>query len=175
MLVAPYVPTMRLGQGFNTFTQGLCVHDAVTAYSKPQAQESWSRPRHGETEDAGPTVSYCAKFVDRISELTDELNTSPYALIKRDATRGTGGVAPLIDPARFHDSDVNFLVRLTVVARHVLEPSLTEFAPIDGVAPADFTRVYGDAFISGFAEGGEFTALVSVKLRGRATAEEVRA
>ncbi|KIP01216.1 hypothetical protein PHLGIDRAFT_123553, partial [Phlebiopsis gigantea 11061_1 CR5-6] len=75
----------------------------------------------------------------------------------------------------FYDSDVNFLVRLTVVARHVLEPSLTEFAPIDGVAPADFTRVYGDAFISGFAEGGEFTALVSVKLRGRATAEDVRA
>lgn len=33
--------------------------------------------------------------------------------------------------------------------------------------PSQFTEVYGDSFISGFLEGGEFNALVSVKLKDK--------
>ena len=33
--------------------------------------------------------------------------------------------------------------------------------------------MYGDSFISGFIEGGEFNALVSIKLKDRSTAKDI--
>ena len=41
------------------------------------------------------------------------------------------------------------------------------------MSPSEFTRVYGDSFISGFIEGGEFNALVSIKLKDRSTAKDI--
>ena len=37
----------------------------------------------------------------------------------------------------------------------------------------DFTRVYGDSFISGFIEGGEFNALISVKLNNKSDKRKI--
>ena len=47
------------------------------------------------------------------------------------------------------------------------------FCPIPNVSEADFTRVYGDSFISGFTEGGEFNALVSIKFEDRDNAKKI--
>ena len=55
-----------------------------------------------------------------------------------------------------------------------MAPDLTEFSPIDNLSASDFTRVYGDSFISGFTEGGEFCAIVSIKLKDRSKAREIR-
>ena len=101
-------------------------------------------------------------------------STIAAALLKRHATGTMDDMSPLIDPANFRRNVVNLLVRVTVVARHISAPELTEFAPIDGATPGDFTRVYGDAYVAGFTEGGEFNALVSVKLY-EAVEEDVRA
>jgi len=55
-----------------------------------------------------------------------------------------------------------------------MAPDLTEFHPVEGLSDSEFTRIYGDSFISGFTEGGELTALVSIKLNDRSKAKEVR-
>jgi hypothetical protein len=39
---------------------------------------------------------------------------------------------------------------------------MTEFHPIDNIEAGQFTEIYGDCFISGFIEGGEFDAIVSI-------------
>ena len=57
--------------------------------------------------------------------------------------------------------------------QQLIAPDLTEFCPIPGVNPVDFTRVYGDSFVSGFIEGGEFNALVSIKLKDRSMAKDI--
>ena len=51
---------------------------------------------------------------------------------------------------------------------------MKEFSPVGGIPSTDFTSVYGDAFISGFTQGGEFTALVSIKLRDPQKKDEAR-
>ena len=48
------------------------------------------------------------------------------------------------------------------------------FNKLKGMADGKFAEVFGDTYISGFLEGGEFTALVSVKTaRGRKRDEVV--
>ncbi|KAE8400807.1 hypothetical protein BDV37DRAFT_286304 [Aspergillus pseudonomiae] len=66
------------------------------------------------------------------------------------------------------DADINFLVSVKVINQTVTDNSLTKFDPIPKLDTTDavkFTRIYGDSFISGFQEGGEFHALVSIKVR----------
>lgn len=70
-----------------------------------------------------------------------------------------------IDPVMFIENDINYFMQVKVTCKEVTFPALTEFHPIEGVPQSDFTRVYGDSFISGFTDGGEFSALISIKLR----------
>ncbi|KIP02124.1 hypothetical protein PHLGIDRAFT_96326 [Phlebiopsis gigantea 11061_1 CR5-6] len=187
VLIAPYVPSMRLGQGYNSFTQQLCVHGAVIAPGsqvRPLGSQQPPQPGHltdtisvHETkEHVRQTTTYRAKFVHRIREVHDSLNISAYAQIKLEGdTTSEDGSPQFVDPATFYASHVNYLIRVSVVGHHVAAPVLAEFSPIDGVAPADFTRVYGDTFVSGFVMGGEFSALVSVKLTDSAAEGDVRA
>ena len=137
------------------------------------------------TQATSQTVSYCAKFVHSISQVADLLNiTSEIGLssvsihtqsthkgprlIKRD-TAASGCSGLVIDFDKFHNSDLNFLIHVKVNNRHLVAPDLTEFSPINGTSPSDFTRLYGDTFISGFTEGGEFSALVSINVEGDST------
>lgn len=95
--------------------------------------------------------------------------------IKCDANGGGGGAsATFINSSKFMESDINYYIQVKVTNQQLAPPDLTEFCPISGVTPADFTRVYGDSFISGFIEGGEFNALVSIKLKDRFTAKDIR-
>ena len=87
--------------------------------------------------------------------------------------QGGGASASFIDSNKFKESDINYYIQVKVTNQKLLAPDLTEFCPIDGVSPAEFTRVYGDSFISGFIEGGEFNALVSIKLKDRSTAKDI--
>ena len=95
--------------------------------------------------------------------------------IKRDAVGG-GGIASafFIETKKFKESDINYLIRVTVTKQRLVAPDLTEFHPVEGLPDSEFTRVYGDSFISGFTEGGELTALVSIKLDDRSKTKEVR-
>ena len=50
-----------------------------------------------------------------------------------------------------------------------------EFKPIPNLDPAAFTEVYGDCFISGFIEGGEFSAIISIKVDSKSKISAVKA
>lgn len=94
--------------------------------------------------------------------------------IKCDAIGGGGGAsAHFIDSNKFKESDLNYFIQVKVTNQQLVADDVTEFSPIANVSDADFTRVYGDSFISGFIEGGEFNALVSIKLKDRSKAKEI--
>ncbi|TFK33522.1 hypothetical protein BDQ12DRAFT_615171 [Crucibulum laeve] len=177
LLLAPYNDAMRLGMGFNSFTQQLCINDAVKKSGNTSATESDLRPEYKRgtiTSDQPQVVSWTAKFVDRISEVTDSLNVSGSLEIKCDGLGGGGSArASFIDSNKFKESDLNYFIQVKVANQKLIAPDLTDFCPISHVSSSDFTRVYGDSFISGFQEGGEFNALISIKLKDRSKAKEI--
>ncbi|KAJ7847168.1 hypothetical protein B0H13DRAFT_2238801 [Mycena leptocephala] len=170
-LLAPYNSAMRLGMGFNSFTQQLCINDAVkTKDNQTATEKNLTRPQYKKAR----LSTWSAKFVDRISEVTDSLNISGSLEIKCDAIGGGGGAsAHFIDSNKFKESDLNYFIQVKVTNQQLVADDVTEFSPIANVSDADFTRVYGDSFISGFIEGGKFNALVSIKLKDRSKAKEI--
>lgn len=193
LILAPYHHAMRLGMGFNSFTQSMCVDNVVSKPDGKQATENDLRsvPATGQpptnkqaamTGSSGTsvltkvdgqmtisqTVSWEAKFVDKISEVTDSMNISGSLAIKIDAIGG-GGAAEghFIDSNKFKDSDINYHIHVKVTNQKLIADDITQFNPIRNVQPTQFTQTYGDSFVSGFLEGGEFNALVSVKLKDK--------
>lgn len=78
-----------------------------------------------------------------------------------------------MDSNKFKESDLNYFIQVKVVNEQLVAPNLTEFCPIPHVPDSEFTHVYGDSFISGFTEGGEFNALISIKLKDRSQAKKL--
>jgi hypothetical protein len=70
-----------------------------------------------------------------------------------------------VDSSTFKTSDLNFFIQVKVVNQKLVAEDITRFNPIKNAKAADFNTLYGDSFISGFIEGGEFNALISVKLQ----------
>ncbi|KAG5644903.1 hypothetical protein DXG03_007455 [Asterophora parasitica] len=129
----------------------------------------------GGSVDISQDVTWTAKFVDKISEVTDSLNISGSLQIKCDAVGGGGKAsAEFIDTNKFKESDINYLIQVHVTNQRLSAPDLTEFDPIPYVSHSDFTRVYGDSYISGFIEGGEFNALISIKLKDRSKSKQIK-
>lgn len=62
-----------------------------------------------------------------------------------------------------------------MINQTVTDNALTEFAPIDNLPAEKFTEVYGDTFISGFQEGGEFNAVISIKVKDKNQVENIKA
>ncbi|KAF7328408.1 hypothetical protein MVEN_02556500 [Mycena venus] len=187
LLLAPYNDAMRLGMGFNSFTQQLCINDAVRLADGKKgepATDQHLRPqyRHGQmvgadggNVDVSQDVVWTAKFVDRISEVTDSLNVSGSLQIKCDAIGGGGKAsASFFDTNKFKESDINYLIQVRVTNQRLSAPDLIHFDPVAHVPNSEFTRVYGDSFISGFTEGGEFNALISIKLKDRSSAKAIK-
>lgn len=101
--------------------------------------------------------------------------TSAALLLKSDGIGGSGTPhAFSIDPKKISESDINYFIQVKVICSQIVFPELTKFSPIEGVPASEFTRVYGDSFISGYTEGGELSALVSIKLRDPSRKQEVR-
>ncbi|KAF7352090.1 hypothetical protein MVEN_01171800 [Mycena venus] len=186
LLLAPYNDAMRLGMGFNSFTQQLCVNDVVrlaggkqeTATDKslrPQYQLGLMTAPDGSNVDISQNVTWTAKFVDKMSEVTNSLNVSGSLQVKLET--GGAGVdvsASFLDGKKFKESDINYFIQVRVTNQHLTAPDLTDFAPIPNVPFSEFNRVYGDSFISGFIEGGEFNALISIKLNDSSQATRIR-
>ncbi|KAJ7219817.1 hypothetical protein B0H12DRAFT_978585, partial [Mycena haematopus] len=186
LLLAPYNDAMRLGMGFNSFTQQLCVNDAVKQAGgkqdipadkslRPQYQPGLMTAPDGGNLDISQNVTWTAKFVDKMSEITDSLNVSGSLAIKLEAIGGGGKAsASFLDSNKFKESDINYFFQVRVTNQHITAPDLTEFAPIPNIPSSEFNRVYGDSFISGFIEGGEFNALISIKLNDRSQAKQIK-
>ena len=179
LLLACYHPGMRLGQGsvslgpignitfsnfksFNSYTQQICINDAVQFDKNNPGGDSFASDESGK---AGQIVTTVSKFVHRLSDVTDAMGVSGAVCIKTGAVGGavTGSY---IDSNKFKQSDLNFFVQVKVTNHIKMGADLLAFQKIDipDPDPAKFTAVYGDSYISGFIEGGELDAIISIQV-----------
>lgn len=129
----------------------------------------------GDTKQVSQIVTYCTRHVTKMSDVTDAMNISA-ALAVKTATVGGGLSGSYVDSNKFKESDINFFVQVQVVNQTIMGEDVTKFQPIPGVSDAGaFTKVYGDCFISGFVEGGELDAIISIKTSGADTSKDIKA
>lgn len=82
--------------------------------------------------------------------------------IKMAGLGSISGKAAFLDSTDIKKADIKYLVHVKVVNQRLIADNITEFTPIQYIEPGQFTEIYGDCFISGFIEGGEFDALVTI-------------
>jgi len=110
-------------------------------------------------------VKYNCRQVDRLSDLLGSMNISGSLAIKYGTTHGSASASgAFVDTNKFCESDMNFLLQVKVTNQTQILDESYEFQKLDSVASSKFTDVFGDCFISGFLEGGEFNALISIKV-----------
>ncbi|KAL2012604.1 hypothetical protein VTN00DRAFT_129 [Thermoascus crustaceus] len=209
---APYTSVMRLGQGFNSYTQEICIDDAVIVHSHPvptllhpqlsgnqrESAPLFHRRGHssGESvelgeqlsdscqqclsEDNAPsakpmsqTVTFTAKAIDSLADIVDALNISSSATINYGSAKFFGGTS-IAKESIISESDINFIVSVKVTNEAPVNLGHMQFRPIPGLNPDYFPAVYGDCFIAGFLEGGEFSAIISIKVNDKSKISKVR-
>ncbi|KAH8807210.1 hypothetical protein F5884DRAFT_879992, partial [Xylogone sp. PMI_703] len=186
-LLAPYNSAMQLGTGFNSFTQQLCINNAVisvrdgpreTPRQIPETDGKHEKLLERKNEIA-QDVSYKASVVDKVTDITSSMNVNAAFGIKYDAWDAAGKV-DFLNTSKVKESDISFLFSVKVVNQVIYDHSLTEIVPIatseDGILDGKtFADIYGDCFISGFQEGGTFTAVISVKAKTEDKARKIKA
>jgi hypothetical protein len=128
------------------------------------------------TAPRGPsqTVIYTSRFVDRLSDVMDDMSVSGSLSIKAGKIGGSGK-GSFVDSDKFKESDLNFYISVKVVNQTVNFKDALVFNPLRSVDKDNFREVYGDSFVSGFLEGGEFNALVSMKILNKAKKTDIQA
>jgi hypothetical protein len=179
LLLAPYNNSLRLGQGFNSYTHQICSDNAVTADvpSTPSTGSDAAVDTLPTTRTIYPSqiVSYSSRFVEKLSDVTDSMNISGSLTIKYGAIGGSGS-GSYVDTDKFKESDLNFLVTVKVVNQQINATDNLKFNSIKGLTRDDkFMQAFGDCFISGFLEGGEFNALISMKILNKNKSTEIAA
>ncbi|KAF0643184.1 hypothetical protein FPSE5266_07850 [Fusarium pseudograminearum] len=138
-----------------------------SAESKGLAEELANRGR-------SQVVTYTSRFVSKLSEVTDEMNISGSLSIKYGAIGGSGK-GSFIDSDKFKESDLNFFISVKVINQSINIKDALIFQALPSVNDKNFVDVFGDCFISGFLEGGEFNALVSMKVLNKDKKTEIEA
>ncbi|KAJ3544348.1 hypothetical protein NM208_g3100 [Fusarium decemcellulare] len=172
---------------FNSFTQQLCIDNAVVSprqYETEQEEESEedssdgnstekdtakvgvrkrdiSKPKQPETSSQiAQDVSYKASIIDKVTDVTSEMNINAAFAIKYDAFDAKGKM-DFINTSKVKESDISFLFSVKVINQVIYDHTLTEIVPIatgsDGQTTLDaqaFTEIYGDSFISGTLSNG---------------------
>lgn len=197
---------MRLGQGFNSFTQQICIDNAVVGISDPEDSQPFV-PKNPVADDPsapvttspnkkpieeiindGPTttvrypsqiVTYTSKYVSKLSDVSNDLNVSGSLSIKYGEISG-GGSGSYVNTETFQQSDINFLITVKVINQTINIKDQLQFWPLAGKAastydPQTFTNIYGDSFISGFQEGGQLSAIVSIKALDSSNMTQIKA
>jgi hypothetical protein len=103
----------------------------------------------------------------------DALNISTSMSIKYGTIHGNGN-ASFVNENKVLDSELNYVV--SVIVNNDARASIVdmEFQEIPELPLDRFTEVYGDSFISGFTEGGEFNAIISIKLNDKSQYKSVK-
>ncbi|PGH31253.1 hypothetical protein GX50_05990 [[Emmonsia] crescens] len=205
--LAPYTSLMRIGQGFNSYTQQICIDDAIVVHEYydglgsqyrylpgqfPPDNADGSEKDNGDiaveeaiqpaddslqlppptktgkakSSNVNQTVTYTAHAIDNLADVVDTLNISSSATINY-ANSHSNGSANFVKENNISESDINFIVSVKVTNELPIHPTHLEFRPLDGLEPDHFSEVYGDCFIAGFLEGGEFSAIVSIKVQDK--------
>ncbi|VUC37255.1 unnamed protein product [Clonostachys rosea] len=235
-LLAPYNNAMRLGQGFNSYTQQICLDRAVVPgpiqentptprellvtgnqplivsperrYNAPAPDADQptikTPPAEGVPSEEGAVsldvaaggasapqkkdqkaikvypwvkpqiVTYSSRFVDKLSDVTDAMNISGSLSIKT-STIGGKASGSYVDSDKFKSSDINFHLQVRVTNQIHDAKNYNVFNKIEGLDGSRFSEVYGDSFISGWEEGGELNAIVSIKVLDKSKIFQVKA
>ncbi|PSR82112.1 hypothetical protein BD289DRAFT_454493 [Coniella lustricola] len=122
------------------------------------------------------TVTYSSRFVDRLSDVTEDMAISG-ALSVKMAKIGGSGRGSFVDSDKFKESDLNFYISVKVANQSVNFKDALVYNPMRSVeiGSDDFNKTYGDSFISGFQEGGEFNAIISMKVHNKAKLLDIKA
>ncbi|KAK0549212.1 hypothetical protein OC846_004166 [Tilletia horrida] len=122
-------------------------------------------------------VQFSSKFVDKLSEISDDMNASAALSIKAGSFGGSGNGA-FIDTEKFHDSDIKFYLSVKVINQSINFKDALQYNPIRSIRESDqqkFTECFGNAFISGFLEGGELNAVVMMKVKNDIKRQDIMA
>ncbi|KAK0528577.1 hypothetical protein OC835_004614 [Tilletia horrida] len=130
-------------------------------------------------DSIGPsqTVTYNARFIDKLSEISDDLNASA-ALSIKTAQFGGSGSGSWLSTTKFFDSDIKFYLSVKVQSQSINFKDALEYNPIHSVNEANkekFTECFGDSFISGFLEGGELNAVILMKVHNEGMKKDLMA
>ncbi|KAJ2994488.1 hypothetical protein NUW58_g1543 [Xylaria curta] len=115
-----------------------------------------------------------ALLKDLTNDVTDDMNISGALSIKYGNIGGSGRGA-FVNTEKFKDSDLNFYISVKVVNQTINMKDALVYQPLRTVDSNNFREVYGDSFISGFIEGGEFNAIVSMKVHNKAQLMNIEA
>ncbi|MCJ1398739.1 hypothetical protein MMC11_001940 [Xylographa trunciseda] len=176
---------MRLGMGFNSYSQQLCCNDSVVKADAIPATETdlVVQPLQADTNQQvsqvvqngsiTQMVTWTAKFVDKISDVTEAMNINGAASVKYGSISGSAS-GSFLDSSKFKTSDLNFFIQVSVINQKMVAENVTQFNPIKNAQAQDFNKLYGDSFISGFIEGGQFNAVISISLRDEDKDENIK-
>ena len=157
MLRAPYNNAMRLGQGFNSFTQQLCIIDAVGVGDDRDEQP---RPQR-DTLDVSQIATYSSRFVDKVSNVTSKcafprvqsFNYNDHC--RRNECLGSAvdqGIGFLggkyVDTDKFKESDLNFFIQVSVTNQEHMQRDYSEFQWIEGLPTTKFNKVYSVRYVN---------------------------
>lgn len=150
---------------------GAIVMDEVTP--KNQANQV-----HGEEKtpvlNCHQKVTESTRFVDRLCDITDDLCISGYQSIKTGKISGSK-TDFLVDSDKFIEGDLNLFLSIKVICNTTNNHHAFTFNSLPFPHSDKFQEVYGDSFISGFVEGGEFNALISKKFHDESKVGEMKA
>nr|GAT56553.1 predicted protein [Mycena chlorophos] len=148
---------MRLGMGFNSFTQELCARDVVKSDPKTPA----TRVTQAEgPKQANQQVHSTAKFISRYTELLEALGISGPAYIKNISAEGP--YVEFLDLKSFREHHIHYFIRV-LATRQEAGPSNAELTELDMIPDLSDK------------ERGELTALISIKLDDPSEADVVAA
>ena len=155
------------GMGFNSYTQTMCIDGAVDVKGENQVK----------TDNPSQVVTYSSKFVERLSDIVSSMNISYSSAIKK-GTIEVAGNGNSIDEDKIKASDINLVVSVQVINQTTVLKNSAEFKPLKDVQPGSqaFNDAFGDCYISGFIEGGDFSSIISMRCLDRSkTSSVVRA
>jgi hypothetical protein len=109
-----------------------------------------------------------------LSDVVKALNVSAALSVKVGNITGSGS-GSYIDEDKVKESEINFIIQVKVTNLTTKLPINVEFNEIPLKDPNDFTKIYGDTFISGFLEGGEFFGLISMKVHDVSKIQKIKA
>ncbi|CAD6945577.1 unnamed protein product [Tilletia caries] len=122
-------------------------------------------------------VNYTSRFVDKLSEISEDMSGSAALSIKAGSFGGSGSGA-FINTDKFYSSDIKFYLSVKVINQSINFKDYLEYNPIRSVSEANadrFNTVFGDCFVSGFLEGGELNAVVLIKVLNDAKKKDIMA
>ncbi|KAK0524418.1 hypothetical protein OC835_005924 [Tilletia horrida] len=137
-------------------------------------RRTWSMKRAAGTSQI---VNYSARFVDKLSEISDDMFGSAALTIKTGVFNADGNGA-FMDTNKFLDSDIRFYLSVNVVNQSICFKDALEYNPIRSISEGNkekFTECFGDCFISGFIEGGDLHAVVLIKVINDAKKKDILA